>query len=107
MSVGSPVKIVDLASLGLIEDVKKLIANGLSVNEKDKFGNTPAIIAASRNDYEMLEVLVKAGASVDEFNDDGQNCATWARVNGNQQMLELINKHSKGLEHLKRGPSPI
>ena len=105
MSVGSPIKLVDIVALGLLEDARKLISKGYSVHEKDKFGNTPAIIAASRNDYTMLETLIKSGASVDDFNDDGQNCSTWAKVNGNQQMLDLIKKHSEGSKYL-RNKSP-
>ncbi len=52
------IRIIDVASLGPIDDVKTLIKAGYDVNEEDEDGNQPALIAACRDDFEMLKVLV-------------------------------------------------
>ncbi|MGE3318299.1 MAG: ankyrin repeat domain-containing protein [Candidatus Berkiella sp.] len=86
------VKVADLVELGQIDDVKMLIKDGGDVNEADKHGNYPVIIAASRNDLEMLKVLVKAGAKLRVTNEDGDNAATWAKRHNNPEMVNYINE---------------
>ncbi len=51
------IRIIDVAYWGQIDDVKTLIKQGYDVNEEDEEGNQPTLIAASRNDFEMLKVL--------------------------------------------------
>ncbi|MGE3318300.1 MAG: ankyrin repeat domain-containing protein [Candidatus Berkiella sp.] len=89
-----PVAIADLVSLGQLEDVKKLIQSGHSVNEPDDSGNYPVIIAAEQNDLAMLKILVEAGAKVQRLNESGQNALSWAQTHQNQEMIDFIQSHS-------------
>lgn len=47
------------------ELLKKAIADGGNVNERNLFSKTPVFIAIERNDYLMLKILIDAGARVD------------------------------------------
>lgn len=100
MNEGPKIRIVDLVFLGATNDVKKLIAAGFSVKEKDDFGNYPIVVAASRNDLETFEVLLNAGADTTVFNDDGRSAMTWAKAFNNEKMIALLDiaksSHSTG-----------
>ncbi len=86
------IRIIDVASLGLTDDVMKtLIKQGYDVNKEDEEGNQPALIAASRNNFEMLKVLVEAGADVDIYGPSGDSPLGYANRFNNIEMIELIH----------------
>lgn len=85
-------KIADLASLGMTNDIRKLIATGNNVNEPSDNKDYAIVEAARRNDLPMFKLLKEAGADLGVRNDDGTTCKMWARVNRNQEMLHLISK---------------
>lgn len=95
------IKIVDVVSVGSLNDVEKLINAGYDVNESDDFGNTPIIIAASRNDLAMFEILKAAGGKVNVSNKDGQSALTWAKHHNNNEMVNLINSGHNSRLHPK------
>lgn len=84
------VKIADYVALGAYDDVKKLIAAHYDVNEKDNEGNAPVIIAASRNDFKMLKMLVEAGAKLNVTNDNGDSPLQFAQLFKNAEMQSYI-----------------
>lgn len=85
------VRIADYVALGNYDDVKKLIDARYDVNEKDEEGNTPAIIAASRNDFKMLKMLVDAGAKLNVTNDNGDSPLQFSQQFKNTEMENFIN----------------
>lgn len=93
MSKDLKVSIADVVSLGLIEDVKRLIKVGYNLNEQDQFGNYPVTIAASRNDTKMVHVLLEAGADGSVMDDSGMSASSWATFYKNQEMINIINSH--------------
>lgn len=51
--------------------VKCLIENGLNVNIKDEFGNTPLIMAAQDGNTSLVKMLLKYGAEINESTYNG------------------------------------
>lgn len=51
--------------------IRHLIARGIPVNAKDRYGNTPLHYAARSKNVEAIRALLDAGADVDAVNDDG------------------------------------
>lgn len=49
---------------GDIEGVKELLASGVSANSKNALGQTALVVASSRGNSEIIEVLVNAGAEI-------------------------------------------
>lgn len=53
------------------EFIKKLIAAGVDVNGRDRYGNTPLHYAARMKDPGLIAMLLDAGATIDPVNLDG------------------------------------
>lgn len=88
--------IMDLVELGQIEAVKKLLATDkYDVNQQDKFGNCAVLMAAIRNDLEILKVLQAAGARLDIEDHFKNTPLKWAKENENDEMVNFINKSIK------------
>lgn len=51
--------------------IRHLIACGVHVNAKDRYGNTPLFYAARAKNVEAMKALLDAGAEVDTKNADG------------------------------------
>ena len=62
--------------------VQYLLEKDLDVNKKDEEGNTPFMNAASRNDIEIVALLLNNVKDINEVNDKGQSALTLA-INGN------------------------
>ena len=52
------------AEMGLIKEVKLLVANGADINAKDKGGETPLHDACKSGSKEIAELLISKGADV-------------------------------------------
>ena len=53
------------------EIIRKLIALGVDVNGRDRFGNTPLHYAARIKDPGLIATLLDSGAAIDPVNRDG------------------------------------
>ncbi|WP_412754068.1 ankyrin repeat domain-containing protein [Legionella londiniensis] len=79
------------AALGQIEAVRKAIKNGADVDARNETGATALIIAASRNDFEMVKLLIEEGESDPDVQDHfGKTPADWSEFHGNQEMLNYL-----------------
>ncbi len=97
------VQLIDLVSLGQKEAVEELIkksGKNFDVNEMDACGNLAVIIAAERNDFPLLKLLVENGARLDLEDSRGRTVKGWAEKNKNQAMLEFINDNDDLLNEL-------
>lgn len=70
--------------------VKKYNGN---VNAQDKYGASPALLAAKRNDLEMLKYLVDNGADLNVSDGLNQTVMHWAKHNKNDDMVEYLENH--------------
>ena len=55
-----------------IEEIKKLIENGVNLNEQDKIGNIALHWATWFGYVDIIKMLVNAGADINIQNDDGE-----------------------------------
>ena len=53
------------ASIGDINQIKKLIRSGSDINTISSNGNTPLMVASSNNHVDIVKLLVQAGAKLD------------------------------------------
>ncbi|KTD04973.1 ankyrin repeat domain-containing protein [Fluoribacter gormanii] len=65
-----------------------------NVNAQNKYGMTPALLAAKRNDLEILEYLVGKGADLKLSDGLNQTPMDWAEHNKNEKMIDFINEHT-------------
>ena len=56
-----------------VQTLKKLVAKGFDLNEKNRFGTSPLHLAISKNNLEIVKVLIVNGASPDVFDASSWN----------------------------------
>lgn len=87
-------ELLTLVGMGQIAQVKELLQNEkCDIDQQDGSQNTAAIIAARRNDLDMLKVLAYAGADLNCKNFFGQDVYGWAKKHNNKEMLDFLNNH--------------
>jgi len=93
---------------GKTSEISRLIEKGANINIKDRHGNTPLHIAASRGNCEIMELLIKNGARV-KATDDGSNTPLHdAAMNGHIEAAELlITKGANVNAKNNQGKTPI
>ncbi|HYK72433.1 MAG TPA: M48 family metallopeptidase [Pseudoneobacillus sp.] len=62
----------------------------LSDIESEFEASTPLMTAASENDTEQIEMLIKDGAKINEQDDEGSTALDWSIFNGNFEAFELL-----------------
>jgi len=78
--------------LGKINNVKILLENGLSVNCQNNLGETPLHIAISKNDIELIKLLIKYEPYTNLSTDkDNLTVMNYAEIRGNKIIIKLIN----------------
>ena len=78
--------------LGKINNVKILLENGLSVNCQNNLGETPLHIAISKNDIELIKLLIKYEPYTDLTTDkDNLTVMNYAEIRGNKNIIKLIS----------------
>jgi ankyrin repeat protein len=75
-----------------VEEVKKIIASGCDLNEKDELGSTALIHATIAECYEIIKILLEAGADVNQTDNFGQSALMFAVLNDNFECVELLLK---------------
>lgn len=89
LRVFSPLHFV--AHRGNAEVIKKLIEKkDVDVNQQDKFGLSPVMIAAQEGHIEVFKVMVFAGAHIGLKNVKGDTAITLAEGSGNKEQCEKI-----------------
>lgn len=83
-------RILKAVEIGQIGMVRAFIAEGDDVNEFSESGSNPILKAASRNDTQIVKLLLNHGANP-EVEDFRHNTPLfWAKRNNNAEMVELI-----------------
>ena len=78
--------------LGKINNVKILLENGLSVNCQNNLGETPLHIAISKNDIELIKLLIKYEPYTNLTTDkDNLTVMNYAEIRGNKNIIKLIS----------------
>ncbi|MES2626166.1 MAG: ankyrin repeat domain-containing protein, partial [Pseudomonadota bacterium] len=91
MSAGSYAgPLADAAQKGDLAVVRKLIQDGVNVDEPQVDGATALHWAVNENDEPMSQLLIDAGADVNVRNRVGAPVILSAAVNGNARILEML-----------------
>ncbi len=73
--------------------VELLLAEGADVNAKDKYGQTPLLLAAYEGHKAVVERLVANGANVTATAKNGATPLKVAAAKGHKDIVELLKRH--------------
>lgn len=82
--------LTDAAEQGDLDTVRRLLQEGIDVNEPELDGTTALHWAVHANDIGMAELLIAAGADANARNRVGAPPILTATINGNAEMLTLL-----------------
>ncbi|MCW7474383.1 hypothetical protein CH354_05720 [Leptospira levettii] len=77
---------------GNLEEVKSLLAQGVSINAKDSLGNSSLIKAVDEEEMELAKFLIQKGANVNLRNTMGETALYRAVFRGNLDLVKLLVK---------------
>ncbi|HZI85510.1 MAG TPA: TonB family protein [Pyrinomonadaceae bacterium] len=98
----SGVSLIRAVSNGDADGVKRLLAGGVSVDQKGRGGHTPLMVAAIFGNVEIARLLIDAGAKLSLEDNLGMTAKQWAERRGSKGVAELLSKASSE----KARPSP-
>jgi len=75
-------------SRGFKGELKRLIAQGVDLNIKNRLGNTPLHIAIRDKNEEIVRMLVENGADIFAVNADNESPLDWARALDRESILK-------------------
>ncbi|MCP9260254.1 Krev interaction trapped protein 1 [Dirofilaria immitis] len=79
-----------------VSDIRRLLAQGMTANEKDNASWTPLHYSVFYNNLEATEtLLLHQGTDVNASNKVGSTALHFAALQGNVYMVELLLSHSK------------
>ena len=85
--------------LGRVENARKLIASGASLNEREmKFGFTPLHLAIANDKLEIVQALVEAGADAEAIDNAGNTPIILAAYFNRVEIIEYLM--SRSADHL-------
>lgn len=93
----------EAANAGDLANVQRLLAEGVSINGQDRFGQTPIYFAARSGMAEVVLWLAKEGADLDMAQNDGVTPLRIAAATGHKAAVEALiaagaNPTVKGLD---------
>ena len=77
-----------------------LVAPGINLNQEDKEGVIPILLAAYNGRLNMIKLLVEHGADPTVKNAEGKSALDMATLNKKQDVIEYLNKISDPKERL-------
>lgn len=93
-------ELVAAAGTGQLEEVKRLLREGASVDARDPVGNTALLAAVLANHLAVAEVLIEAGSDVNEPDRRRQSAFLIAtsEVGDDARLVELMLEHGADVE---------
>lgn len=105
--------LISAVTYGKLDAVKSLLANGANINEKDRDGATPLMIAAGGTEYlpnnlPMVEMLVAARASLEKRDSEGRTALDRAVAEGKTEVVGfLLNSGALDNARANDGSTPM
>ena len=75
---------------GNVNATRKLLNNGVNVNQENKEGNTPLYRAVAFDHMEVVKLLLSKGADVNKAKKDGDTPLTIASYEGHTEIVKLL-----------------
>jgi len=79
---------------GDIKNVKKLIKEGYSINEKDEEYHTPIMIAVDDNYYKLTKIFLRRKCDLQQVDINGETVLFKAVKKNRKKIVKKILKHS-------------
>lgn len=89
-SQSDPDALFKAAESGNVADIRKALAQGVSVNVTDPSGWTPLLVAAGEGKLAAVQALVKAGANVNAASKKGETALMAAVLSGNVAVVKYL-----------------
>lgn len=93
-----PMTIHQAAFMADAKAVKQHIEAGTNLNEKDEYGSTPLIIAATFNKKQVAKLLIEAGAELAVRSNDGSTALHTAAFLGRTEIVKALLAADADLE---------
>jgi hypothetical protein len=77
---------------GRVADVAALVSSGVDVDIRDRFGNTPLVVAAQNDRKRISKLLVKAGADLNAVNVAGNSALHYCYAYGHFDLAEFLER---------------
>lgn len=80
---------------GELKLARKLLKFGISVDEKNDFGNTPLWIAVfnSKGNYKLIELLLRHGANPNSINNANNTPLKFAEKIQDEELIKILKTH--------------
>ncbi len=77
---------------GRVADVAAAVSSGVDVDIRDRFGNTPLVVAAQNDRKRISKLLVKAGADLNAANVAGNSALHYCYAYGHFDLAEFLQR---------------
>lgn len=78
------------ARKGHLDKVKRLVNQGLSGNERGRFGHTALIAAANNGHIDVVNCLIEMGVELDSEDSEGGTALHYAALNGHLSVVRAL-----------------
>ncbi len=91
-----------------MKTVATLVSSGTDLNPRNNFGDTPLILAVSRGNNEIAELLITKGADMEAKDRNGWTALMWAINEGNKKIVEPLIANGANVNATDReGRTPL
>ena len=88
-------RLTEGVQLGSVKQVQEAIARGADIHDRNTFGRTPLILAATKGNKKIIDVLLEAGANPNQTDDDSNSPLYFASRNCNHRaVISLLMPHN-------------
>ncbi len=97
----SPLRWTDLlkaVALGTCDDVQRLLDQGGSLNDRDRWDRTPWLLASFIGDIETAKLIHSAGANIEDRDRRGDTALMYCASRGHADMLEWLVEIGSDIE---------
>ncbi|MFC2159835.1 ankyrin repeat domain-containing protein [Actinomycetota bacterium] len=99
----TPEALLEACLQGDLEEVERLLVQGVAVNVIDDSGTTPLMLAAASGYTEIAELLINKGADVYAKDNVDRTALMWAELMSNTEIIELLKASGATVEELAMG----
>ena len=103
----TPEALLEACLVGDLEEVERLLTQGVDANVIDDSGMTPLMWAVSGGNAKIVELLINKGADVYAKDNLGKTVLMWAEAGNNIEILELLKASGVTVEELAMGITKI
>jgi ankyrin repeat protein len=83
----------EAAKKGDLDQINRLIEEGVTVDVIDENNNTPLYIAVDQGHKDVAELLILKGANVNAIDNKGRTPLDWATYSRHKDLMELLIRH--------------